>query len=381
MSEDRKKTNIKIYTCTPVAFVADESFFIRDSGLICNELIKMGVESKSVMPLPYREGDYGENLIRTEMKNLKSPKWWASLGIDGVVLYSWGLPKYLGVALAIKKAGLRLVIHMDSAGRFDKIPKGDSSRLKAIVKYMCTSFFNPFRVWHLRSADVITMAPPAAESIGEMLFFSRFVVRRNFPMPCPVSSICRFDGRRKKNVVMCVGRWDDESQKRTSYLLRTIENYYKKGGDAEIRVYGKLTKGVREWYSRMPESIKSRVVLGGYISNSKLHEEFQESKIVLCPSSHESSHIVSAEGLCCGCSIVVTNRPEPLRCVHWYTTRQSGTISKEDTPESLADALIDELNEWEKGNRCPDKISSSWIPHFHVDKVMGAIFGDLLNKS
>lgn len=364
----------RIYTCTPVAFAADDSFFIRDSGLICRELLSMGVDSKCVMPLPYSEADQKEDIIRTTMSNLESADWWKSLNIDGVVLYSWGRPRYTGVARAVKKAGLRLVIHMDAAGRFDVLLPEDYSFFKSVCKYIRVSIRNVFRARHLRYADVITMAPGAAKSIGKMLFVGDFVSNRNFPMPCPVSSSCYYDGTDKQDVVVCVGRWDDEQQKRSRFLMAALDCYFAAGGTAQVRIFGKLTPGLRKWHSSLPEHSRELVFLGGYIKNSVLHQEFLRAKIVLCPSSHESSHIVSAEGLCSGCSVVVSNRPNPLRCLHWYTTKKSGRISEKDTPESLAQALHSEQKEWDMGNRNPYSIASEWAPYFHVDKVMSVIF-------
>lgn len=365
----------KIYTCTPVAFLADDSFFIRDSGLICRELLSIGVDSKCVMPLPYSESDQKADIIRTTMSNLKSADWWKSLNIDGVVLYSWGLPRYTGVARAIKKAGLKLVIHMDTAGRFDVLLPEEYSFLRSVYKYIRVSVRNVFRARHLRYADVITMAPGAAESISKMLFVGDFVLNRNFPMPCPVSSSCYYNGTDKQDVVVCVGRWDDEKQKRSRFLMAALDCYLQQGGGtAQVRIFGKLTPELRKWHSSLPEHSRKLVFLGGYIKNSELHKEYLRAKIVLCSSSHESSHIVSAEGLCSGCSVVVPNRPNPLRCLHWYTQKKSGRISEKDTPESLAQALHSELKEWNMGNRNPYSIASAWAPYFHVDKVMSSIF-------
>ncbi|MBR5774692.1 MAG: hypothetical protein IKY42_00320, partial [Bacteroidaceae bacterium] len=109
----------KIYCCTHVSFAANEHFFIRDTGLISRTLQSMGIESKCIMPLPYHDSDQREGIIRTEYKNLKSVSWWKSLGIDAVVLYSWGAPKYTLIARAIHKAGIKLVLHLDTSGNFN----------------------------------------------------------------------------------------------------------------------------------------------------------------------------------------------------------------------------------------------------------------------
>lgn len=108
---------MKWYTCTPVSFKGDHTFFSRDSGAFCKAFQRIGVESRAIMPTPAQEGD-DPDLIRTEYANLKDAAWWKSLGIDGVILYAWGVGKYLPIARAIHDAGIFLVVYMDSSGLF-----------------------------------------------------------------------------------------------------------------------------------------------------------------------------------------------------------------------------------------------------------------------
>ena len=97
-SKKKMRMNLKgrkIYCCTPVAFIADEStFFIRDTGLVSRSMRNDGAESKVIMPLPYYEEDLRDEILRTEYKNLESAAWWRSLQLDAVILYSWAYPRY-----------------------------------------------------------------------------------------------------------------------------------------------------------------------------------------------------------------------------------------------------------------------------------------------
>lgn len=108
---------MKWYTCTPVSFKGDHTFFSRDSGAFCKAFQRIGVESRAIMPTPVQENDEPD-LIRTEYANLEDPVWWKSLGIDGLILYGWGMGKYLPIARAIHEAGIFLVVYMDSSGLF-----------------------------------------------------------------------------------------------------------------------------------------------------------------------------------------------------------------------------------------------------------------------
>ena len=106
-----------------------------------------------------------------------------------------------------------------------------------------------------------------------------------------------------------------------------------------------------------------------------LFDVYNSAKVPLCPSLYESSHIVSGEALCCGGSVVSACQPILLLDVVWYTTKDSGTVAREDTPESLADAVLEELRQWEQGHRNPAAFAAHWQPFFHADKVIEQIFG------
>lgn len=364
----------KVYCCTPVAFHANDGFFIRDTGLISRTLQSMGIESKCIMPLPHYEDDQREGLIRTEYSNLESTQWWQNLGIDAVVLYSWGAPRYRKIAKAVRRANLKLVIHMDSSGDFvGDFPPGTSWWTK-VKRHIRTKAEDFFRSSHLKQADVITICPTAAQAISQKLFFGKWVQDKCFPMPCPVSPDCKYEGGEKKDIILCIGRWNDTFQKRPEVLQNCLETLYRKGCTAETRIYGTITDSLRVWHNSLPAEISEKIKLEGYIQNHLLRQEYNQAKILLCTSLYEGSHNVSAEALCCGCTVVTCNRPVSLCDLHWYTSQSSGTISEKDSAESLADAVISELQLWNAGARNPDVIATAWQPHFHADKVFNSIF-------
>lgn len=364
----------KIYCCTPVAFAANEHFFIRDTGLISRTLQSMGIESKCIMPLPYHDSDQREGIIRTEYKNLRSVSWWKSLGIDAVILYSWGAPKYIPIARAIKKAGVKLMIHMDTSGDFEGWRWPHMNRLSKIYRYLKIQIQDCLRSLHLKYADIITAGAPVLTHISNRRYFGKWIEERGFPMSNPISPHCKYNGAKKLDIILCIGRWNDKTQKRPEMMMDTLSHYYQKGGQAITKIYGTITDDIRQWHSTLSEKIAQKIHLIGYVNNAELIGEYSSAKIILCPSRHEGSHIVSAEALCCGCSVVVSNLPAPLRTVHWYTTKNSGTISQKDTSESLAEAIIDELNAWAQGKRNAEDIAKAWHPYFHADKVLNQIF-------
>ena len=364
----------KIYTCTPVAFHANDGFYIRDTGLIASTLRTMGVESRCIMPLPYYEDDQREHLIRTEYRNLESADWWRSLGIDALVLYSWGAPRYRRIAYAVRKAGIRLVLHMDTSGDFVGAQPEDTPWWRILYLKLRVLAQDVLRARHMKQADVITMCPEAAKAVSHKLFYGKWVQEKCFPMSNPVSPACKYNGEEKKNLVMCVGRWDDEFQKRPAMLMATLERFYATPAEIVTRVYGTITSELQQWHAKLPLHVARQVELVGYLPNHELRKQYCQARVVLCTSRFEGSHISSCEGLCSGCSVVVPPRHEELRDVIWYASAQSGTVSDADTPESLAKALEKELGLWDSGARNPWNIASYWQPYFHADKVFNKIF-------
>ena len=371
---------MRIFTCTPVAFHGNDFFFIRDTGLICMNLRKLGAESKAIMPLPFHEDDIREDIVRVPMEQLKSADWWRSLNLDGLVLYSWGAPRYTAIVRAIKKAGIRLVIHLDTNGDFflDAAPRRRSlaTRLKEAVTH---PLIDILRARHLGYADVITCAEPVGEAILQKTFYGG-LKGKFFPFACPVSPTMAYDGRPKDDRIIAIGRWDDVYQKRPEMLMQTISALYERGSTAATDIYGNITDELRAWHATLPPETQAKVNLAGLVPNHMLFDVYNSAKVLLCPSLYESSHIVSGEALCCGASVVSACQPILLRDVVWYTTKDSGTVAKEDTPESLADAILEELRQWEQGHRAPSAIAAHWQPFFHADKVMERIFGEIRRR-
>ena len=108
---------MRIYTCTPADFKGDESFFTGDLDLLCRDLQKISVNSQGGLPGDLRESGW-HDLIRFPYFLLQATDLWKSQKVEAVVFYSWGAPKYWGVARAIKKANIKLMINLDSGGYY-----------------------------------------------------------------------------------------------------------------------------------------------------------------------------------------------------------------------------------------------------------------------
>ena len=366
----------RIFTCTPVAFHGDARFFTRDTGLICMNLRKLGAESKAVMPLPFHEDDLRGDIVRVPMEQLKSAGWWRSLHLDGLVLYSWGAPRYTAIVRAIKKAGIKLAIHLDTNGDFfDEAWKPRPSLLQRCKNLITHTAIDFLRARHLKMADVVTMSEPVAEMLRHRMFYGDAVADKAVTMPCPVSPHFTYDGRAKQRVVVCVGRWGgvEDEIKDPGLMMQASRALVEKDSSVVVEIYGWYGDDVSARHASLPEAQRSRILLKGFTPGAALKDVYCDAMVSFCTSKRESSHIASAEALCCGCAVVIPARPS-LNLPQWYASKDCGTVAREDTPESLADAILEELQQWEQGHRDPAAIAAYWQPFFHADKVMDRIF-------
>lgn len=337
----------------------------------------MGVESKCIMPLPYYEDDQREHLIRTEYRDLESSTWWKELNLDGVVLYSWGAPRYRKIAKAIHDAGIKLHIHLDTSGDFEGPDWEYLSWIKKILRFTKVKLVDFFRARHLRYADVITVSQPAAENISKRLFYKGWMQAKVVVFPTPVANYFQCHSTiQKERRVVCVGRWSDmpeDKVKRPEFLIQTAKEIVMNDERALVDIYGRIGESLRNTYNTFPESLKARIHLKGNVSNNKLPTMYNSAQVAICTSYSEGTHCASAEAICCGCSLVIPPR-KSLSILHWYTSHNSGSIAEEDSPASMARSIINELNLWENQQRDPNNIASHWQSYFHVDKVFNKIF-------
>lgn len=379
---------MKWYTCTPVPFKGDHTFFSRDSGAFCKAFQQIGMESRAIMPTPAQEGD-DPDLIRTEYANLENPAWWKSLGIDGLVLYAWGMGKYTPIAKAVHDAGIYLVVYMDSSGLFypwrywkilthhiwamennrNGLLKGSIRTCLRIIKSHTISLLDLGRKKHWRMADLISFpSPPALASVYDrQWFYGKQISKKLILIPNPISRLHTWQTKsRKQNLILAVGRWNDHFQKNPELLMHTLEAVTSQSMPWNIEIYGIIPPVMHAWHQSLPPDQQTRIRLVGLLPNQELLQVYAKAKISLCTSRYEGSHIASAEALCAGASIVGPRLTPMLNCLQWYVSHDSGTLSPKDTPESLAKALLEEIHCWESGKRDPQEISRYWCDQLHA---------------
>lgn len=381
----------RVFTCTPVRFKGDHTFFARDSGLLSAGLRMNGVGSKAVMPGPPIPDD-DPDLIRATPAELESAEWWRSHELDAVVFFSWAMPAYTCIAEAIKASRTKLVVFLDSAGfwspwsegkgwltaqwnscvRKRGLALGSARFIAAVVRSCLPRTFDHPRLRHMNLADAVTVTSPLV--MDRTRNYARVYGYASLQnkircLPLPVSPHMRYEGQQKHKRVICVARWlpQDWPEKCPKILLDSLAAFLERRPDYEALVVGRGATALKtaRFY---PQSLNSgNIRLLDYLPNSELPPLLAESQISICSSFHESYHIASFEAACCGCSIVALKSPD-LPALQ-FLAQTDGTLATSETPRAFRDALCHEANLWDHCARNPSAISGHWQKETHAPNV------------
>jgi glycosyltransferase involved in cell wall biosynthesis len=380
---------MRVFTCTPKDFAGDETFFSRDSGLFCRGLSLLGADSRAVMPGEPRQGD-APDLIRTSHKNLEDPTWWRSHGLNAVILYSWAAPTYTPIAEAIRAAGIRLMVCMDTCGVisphansrawFADLPKRvllerpfGKGKIRDLAKYLVESVAAPVarkRIHHYRCADIVTVPTPdgadwvrrEALSLGDVNLASRFQY-----LPHPQSSNFQYDGNKKQKLVITMARWqpEDWAQKNPHVLLGAYREFLALNPQWKGMIVG---SGATSLLERLAIPPVPRLEFLERVDPSEVPSLFNRASIGFWSSRWEGQQGTGAQALCCGCSVVSHSSPM-MSCFSHYVSRESGRLAAQNTPKALAEALAFEARAWDSGARDPFAIATAWTGEFHANSV------------
>lgn len=114
--------------------------------------------------------------------------------------------------------------------------------------------------------------PAALQSVADRQWlYGKSIVRKLALVPNPISSTCRFAGE-KRNIILAVGRWDDLLYKRPYLLMATLQQALPHAPHWEAEIYGNIPAFLREWHGNLPEDLRNRIHLAGYIPNIELQK-------------------------------------------------------------------------------------------------------------
>jgi glycosyltransferase involved in cell wall biosynthesis len=364
------------------------AFWDRDGGLVVRGFQKLGVDSRFVaLGEPSRREDVP--LILCTLAQMMDPNWWRQWNLEGVVLYAWALPRYEPIARAIKTAGVKLNLFLDSDGivhphiwpwrylqekyyaerdRTEWFPAG-WALLKTLAATIRSRHTRTLQ--HLEHGDFLTLSSPLAQQrYGRFLMAVRRpdLVQRLRLVPYAVTEDMIYNPPiRKQPLIIAVGRWQS-FQKGTPVLVRVLERVLSEQPEYSARIIGGGAERVRRLAQFLDDGCKSRINILGPVSHQQLAHHYQESQILLCTSYQESFHIAAGEALCCGCSVVGDVR---ISSMPYFCSASSGTVSCDLSVNNLGDALNSEIDAWRRGERDPIQISRTWTARLHPERVAG----------
>lgn len=386
---------MKWFTGTPRNFEGTQTFFDRESGLTMRGFCALGIESGSITLGPAKEGDFPE-MIRAYREQLESPAWWATLHLDGLVFYNWGLPCYANMARAAKSAGIKVALVSDGTGILSPVSDWNAHLhveaahfwhrprwwriLRTILKLPYTHtlrlFIRDLPYARAMVAGDLFLAPTPDAAVRFKNLTRRLIGRAASEkihfVPIPVNFHFRFTTSDKKHdEVIAVGRWDS-LQKRTPLLIQTISLALTKHVGIHFRIFGRRTSELESWHQSLGAHERARVHLEGVVDNATLAEAYRRAKVMLVSSAYEGCHNSSAEAICSGASVVACRSPF-LEAIEWHTSKSSGSLSPKPTAEALCRTLLAELEAWDRGERNPLAISQAWTRMLHPDRVAARI--------
>ena len=380
---------MKIYSCTPVSFIGDESYFSRESGMYSRGLAKLGIESRAVMANPAYAVDFPE-LLRTDYPNLESSEWWKSQNLDGVILYSWAAPRFNRVAEALNDAGIPFLVQMDTCGIVSRESnpmewfwsswtrslherswlEGKSVDLLKHLLEGILSITARNRIHHYCYATAITVPTPLgtlwvrreAEFFGGSELSSKFHY-----LPHPQDERFAYSGVKKEQLVVSIGRWGKEAwaQKNPRALIEAYRLFLQRKPAWRGVIIG---AGATELLRGLGVKPVERLSFVEQVNHEELTDYLNLASVAFWSSRWEGQQGTGAQALCCGCSVVSHGSPL-MSCFHHYVSKSSGRLAMRNNVAGLADALELESKSWECGLRDPVKISSVWIPEFHATSV------------
>lgn len=366
-------------TAIPLKYAEGPAFWGRDAGLTCLGLREAGAPCRFVALGPPSDSE-NPPLILTELARLSDAGWWKQWRADVVLFNSWGAPRHEPVARAIREAGCKLIVRLDSDGvfspRFDFFPflartygsyrdeerrfPGALALAKAGLFRLRRSIYDDRFVAHLRHANAVV-----AESSIAAQRYRTYLLRAGEPelaarmhaLPHPTDDLFSPDpGVKKEPRLVAVGRWRTW-QKDTPRLLQCLGEILRRAPDYRATIFGSGDDIVRRLASRLEPAVRERIEISGPVPPARLLEEYRRSQIVFAPSRYESFHIAAAEGLCCGASVVGS---PALPSFIDFAGAQSGTVSTSRSVNHLVEAVGAEIQAWRDGRRDPAQISGHW---------------------
>lgn len=357
--------------------------FHRDNGLLVEAFRDLGHAAYLVCPEPAPD-ESDDRLLVTGWENLLSAVWWRAQAPWGVILNTWGAPRFRRLHESILAACPRVVERLDTDGSrspclsFEDYLQREISAWRDFQNPVKRRLAVPLATARTAAAWVFPawIDVPTVETLEKLPHVSaesplaaermRRLMRRygrsganiscvphpvddsGLPNPAPLTE--------RENQVISIARWDAD-QKNLPLLLQTLEMFLHTHVAWRAFLPGQRPANWRILRNRFAPKTSARIDFPGVLERQQISEALARSKVFLTSSRHESFGIAAAEALCSGCSVV---GPHQIPSMPWFCGAKSGTIATRYTALHLADSLAVEADAWRRGERDTSEIARHW---------------------
>jgi glycosyltransferase involved in cell wall biosynthesis len=319
---------------------------------------------------------------KTQWERLSQTEFWATVDSDAVVSYTWLGAQYMPMLSKIKGSGKKAVIKIDSDGHvgwplhpvYLRIPLSEAKSFRNFKSRITYSI--PFKSLHKRAvtaalgrikqielSDGVIIESPAA--LSKLNYFLNWwgrpdLTKKTHFVPDPVTpDFTDAPLKKKENVLISYGRWEDIPQKNTVNLVKAVADFLKKRPEYTAVIFGSGKDVLEQLVSTLPKNIANRFNLLGFVEREKIPGLLAGAKMFVTPSRWESFSIAAGESLCMGCSVVGT----PVESFHYLVADGlSGTVSGDFGRKQFLSAMLADAAKWDRGCYDPEKIAAFWRP-------------------
>jgi glycosyltransferase involved in cell wall biosynthesis len=327
-------------------------------------------------------------VIEASIENLEKEKFFKEIDCDVIIFYTWLSIRFNRLIESAKNSGKRVIIKLDSDGRFGypiliSRLRGFThiKNFKEFIDYFSWVFryiaFGTFlfkkKIKQLYIADkVIIESPQALVNLFTFLFYHKkldlSILDKCCVIPNPVDKAFIRPPGNKENIILCVADWENRAKNRKN-LFKLIKKFLEIKKNWRFVIIGNGSN----YFSSLSNE---KVIIKDEVPHGEIIEYFSKAKIFLLPSFWEGFNISASEAVCSGCSIVGT----PLECLFYLSNNGfSGTISYDFNYKSLLSALLIDVYKWENGIYNAKLISDYWQNILNREKIAKMIV-DIINK-
>src|SRR5262249_28298722 len=127
----------------------------------------------------------------------------------------------------------------------------------------------------------------------------------------------------KRPQLVAAGRWE-AYQKNAPAMMRVMERVLVREPEYSVTLLGSGQALLERLRARLPEELRLRIRIEGYVNRSTLVRTYQESQILFVGSRYESLNLAAVEALACGCSVV---GPADIASINFLTSASSGSLA------------------------------------------------------